>query len=472
MNILGFSEGFHDAAVTVLSDGHILFAGHSERYSEKKNDKNIDINLKKYVDNNFVIDTIAFYENTLLKKTRQFYSRQYNQVFGGRKLTWNPDRSYFHHLSHLAAAFQCSPYQEAIGVVVDAIGEWDTISIWNCSYNKNGKVKYKKVYSIKYPMSLGLLYSAATATCNLKPNEDEYILMGMSAYGKFHPPLYRKLENELHNNLHKGLWDNYLEFSHEDIAFNVQLLLEEKLEMLFNKFKDIPLVYGGGVALNCLANGKLLSGRDTFIFPNPGDAGSSLGAAALRYGKQIDFSHNYLGHHIPHVSTQQIKQIVDDLEAGNIVGVASGSAEFGPRALGNRSLLADPRTPEMKDKVNEIKKRQMYRPFAPVILEEHADIHFKLNSKNNYKFMQYAVDVISDAFPATTHVDNTARVQTVSYTAKTHSRIRDILECWFERTGCPALLNTSLNIKGRPMVNTVDHAKEFTNEYGIKVYHG
>lgn len=470
--ILGFSEGFHDAAVTVLRDGHILFAAHSERYSEKKNDKVIHSSLKKYVDDNFIVDSVAFYENTFLKQTRQLYSGQYDKVFKSRKLTWIPNRSYYHHMSHLAAAFQCSPYQEAIGIVVDAIGEWDTISIWHCSYNQKGKVKYKKIYNIKYPSSLGLFYSAATVQCNLKPNEEEYILMGMSAYGKPDAKLYARLESELDNNLHKGFFNNYMDYSKEDIAYNAQLLLEDKLEELFNMYSDLPLVYGGGVALNCLANGKLLAGKETFIFPNPGDAGSSLGAAALRYGKQINFTHNYLGHRIPFVSDEQIKLIVDDLEAGNIVGIACGRAEFGPRALGNRSLLADPRTLEMKDKVNLIKRRQMYRPFAPVILSEHANDHFDLRLSNSYQYMQYAVNVKTNDFPATTHVDFTARVQTVPQHIRPHSRIRDILECWYERTGCPALLNTSLNIKGKPMVNTIEHANEFTSEYGIKVYHG
>lgn len=472
MNILGFSEGFHDAAVTVLSDGHISFASQSERYSRKKNDKFIDINLKQYVDNNFKIDKISFYEKDLLKRARQFYSGQYKKaLFGKRTYTWKPNKSFLHHKSHVAAAFQCSPYDDAIGIVIDAIGEFDTITIWECWY-ENGLAKYKKLFSKKYPNSLGLFYSSVTQACGLKPNEDEYITMGMSGYGKFNHDLFKELQQERLLNLHKGLYGDYNNYSPEDLAYNSQKILEDELRRIIHPYKFRNIVYGGGVALNCLANGRLLKDTNNFIFPNPGDAGSSLGCAALMWGKKVHFQHMYLGHPVPLLSDNQIKDIVDLLERGEILGVCSGNAEFGPRALGNRSLIADPRTLEMKDKVNQIKKRQEFRPFAPSCLSEYVNEHFDISTKGNYEFMQHVVECKNDKFKATTHVDNTARLHVVRPSNLHVSSFRKLLECWYQRTGCPVLLNTSLNIKGQPIVNNKQDALDFQNHYGVKVFYG
>jgi carbamoyltransferase len=227
-------------------------------------------------------------------------------------------------------------------------------------------------------------------------------------------------------------------------------------------------VYQGGVALNCLANRRL--GKyfeNIWIMPNPGDAGSSLGAAALAYGKRLHWNNAYLGYNI--AGSYPVDNLVRTLLGTGIVGVASGKAEFGPRALGNRSLLADPRGLEIKDKVNEIKRRQKFRPFAPVVLAELANDYFDMQSGwHTHSYMQSVARCRQpDLYPAICHVDGTSRVQTVE---KDGSGIRQLLEYWHAITGCPMLLNTSLNIRGEPMVNDRHDADRFEILYGVKVY--
>jgi carbamoyltransferase len=223
----------------------------------------------------------------------------------------------------------------------------------------------------------------------------------------------------------------------------------------------------GGVALNCSANRNLGEYFDNiWIMPCPGDAGNSLGAAALAYGKQIHWKNAYLGCLIP--GAYPVADIVSCLLRDKIVGVASGRAEFGPRALGNRSLLADPRGADIKDRVNDIKRRQQFRPFAPVILEEHVDMYFDMPCGfHNSRYMQVIARCRHPhIFPAIVHRDGTSRVQTVP---KDGSGIRQLLEEWYKNTGCPMLLNTSLNIRGEPMVNDRADADRFEQLYGVKV---
>ena len=226
-------------------------------------------------------------------------------------------------------------------------------------------------------------------------------------------------------------------------------------------------MYGGGVALNCVANRNLGKYYDNiWIMPNPVDAGNSLGAAILGYGKNGNWNNAYLGHNI--AGDYPVNLLLDVLLTDKIVGVASGRAEFGPRALGNRSLLADPRGNEIKDKVNEIKRRQKFRPFAPVILEEYVNQYFDMpNNWNNSRYMQVVGTCRNpDLFPAIVHHDGTSRIQTVP---KDGSGIRELLEKWYVLTGCPMLLNTSLNIRGEPMVNERKDADRFEKLYGVKV---
>jgi carbamoyltransferase len=398
------------------------------------------------------------------------------KIFHGRK---GKVHIHNHHLSHAAAGFQTSPYNDATVVVIDAIGEFDTISIYNAWYDMHGKAQYKKLWGQRYPDSIGLFYSAMTQRVGLKPLDEEYILMGMAAYGKSKP--VDKMSIELiesfkditfRDNLHTGVSDTFLEGVDEmDIACSAQLIAEQLIMNVISKAKMLGgsknLVYGGGVALNCLANRLLGDYYDNiWIMPNPGDAGSSLGASCLGYGKAVNWTNAFLGHDI--TGDYPTNRILDSLLTDKIIGVANGRAEFGPRALGNRSLLADPRGTEIKDKVNEIKRRQKFRPFAPIILEEHVDNYFDMpNGFDNSRYMQTIARCRHpDLFPAIVHADGTSRVQTVS---KDGSGIRELLEKWYILTGCPMLLNTSLNVRGEPMINDRKDADRFELMYNVKV---
>jgi len=273
-------------------------------------------------------------------------------------------------------------------------------------------------------------------------------------------------------NLHTGFDADFLGgATNEDIAASAQRLTEYLIHQVMTRAKNFGwsdnLVYMGGVALNCLANRRLGEYFDNiWIMPCPGDAGSSLGAAALAHGGCVQWTGANLGHDIP--GDYPVDSAMAALLRDRIVGVASGRAEFGPRALGNRSLLADPRGKDIKDQVNEIKRRQKFRPFAPVILEELADHYFDMpRCWSDSRYMQIVARCRHpDLFPAVIHVDGTSRVQTVP---RDGSGIRQLLEAWYAETGCPMLLNTSLNIRGEPMVNDRADADRFEREYGVQV---
>ena len=493
MNILGISAGFHDAAATVLdNDGNILFASHSERYSKQKSDANFCSPLIRELENYNPIGTVAYYERPLVKQLRQLYAGQgfewnklsvkklvHNQI--GHAKWWDLQnyKSYNHHLSHAAAGFQTSPFTKATVVVIDAIGEFETTSIYAAEY-VDGKAKYTKLWQQHYPHSIGLFYSAMTERVGLKPMDEEYILMGMAAYGEAGFGDLMKMDlvdNEwdikFKQNLHMGLEQKYLSHIGEvDLAAGAQDLVEDLILNVMMRAKQFKwsdnLVYMGGCALNCSANRRIGNYFDNiWIMPNPGDAGSSLGAAALAYGKQVHWENAYLGHNI--AGNYPVNNILDGLLTDKIVGVASGRAEFGPRALGNRSLLADPRGKDIKEKVNDIKRRQQFRPFAPVILEELADTYFDMpRGWSDSRYMQTVARCrVPELFPAIVHADGTSRVQTVP---KDGSGIRELLEKWYLMTDCPMLLNTSLNIRGEPMVNDRTDADRFEKLYGVKVY--
>ena len=493
MTILGISAGFHDAAATVLDyDGNILFAGHSERYSKKKNDADISPGLIADVLHYGQPEQVAYYERPWRKQLRQWYSGQgiewnkftvrsiLQQQLSGVDFDYAAVTSFNHHRSHAAAGFQTSSFDRATVVVIDAVGEWDTISIWGAEYDSVGRARYTKLWSQGYPHSIGLFYSAATARVGLRPLDEEYILMGMAAYG--HNNISNRLRYDLiHNeyeirfkeNLHTGLSQKYLsDYSDFDIAAGVQDLAEDLILNVMFRAKKLNwsrnLVYMGGVALNCSANRRVGSYFDNiWIMPCPGDAGNSLGAAALAHGRRLRWTDAYLGHEIP--GEYPVRALVDHLQSDRIVGVASGRAEFGPRALGNRSLLADPRGSDIKDLVNEIKRRQKFRPFAPVVLAEHVHEFFDMpRGWHSSPYMQSVADCRRpDLYPAICHVDGTSRVQTVPADG---SGIRRLLEVWYERTGCPLLLNTSLNIRGQPMVNDRADADRFQAAYNVPVF--
>ena len=446
MTVVGFSEGFHDAAISLVKGDRIVYASHSERYSKVKNDKWLhkqqlkSCNMKGMINNR----TVAFHEKRWLKNTRRLYS---GKAWKNDNTTVEYDKSFYHHQSHAAAGYYTAPFDDCNILVIDSIGEWDTISIWD---------NMKKIKSWKYPYSLGLLYSAITQRIGLKPNEDEYITMGMAAYGE---PIY-DMEYLLQQNNHFGVGNIFPSAKNEDLAASVQALYEKKLLELVAKCPKKNLIIMGGCALNCKAN-SLIKDKNIWILPSPGDAGNAIGAAALVNKKKLNWKNPYLGYYI--MNGIDPRDVVKELLENKVCGVANGSAEFGPRALGNRSLLGDPRY-DIKDTVNDIKRRQKFRPFAPAILEEYADEYFD-GPMNRY--MQFVSKAKHD-YSSVTHVDGTARVQLVEKDCQ--SIIRPILEEWYDETGCPMLLNTSLNIKGQPIVNDWNDAKNFMEKYNVAVF--
>ena len=500
MIILGISSGFHDAAVTVIKSGKILFAGHSERYSKKKNDPWLNSELINAALEYGKPDQIVLHENSRAKKLRCLRAGDFNEFKELSQAEWIkefypqlagiPIKEYWHHETHASAGVLTSPYNECAVMVIDAIGEFDTATIWHWKDKQ-----LKKLHSTKYPSSLGLFYTACTHRVGLKPNEDEYILMGMAAYGD--PVKARKLSRQMgkdffkhewaytkisesvkmKKNLQKGMRPSmYADYGDFDIAMAAQMQVEERILAFAEYAKELTgsdnLVFMGGVALNCVANSRLkeVGFTDLHIMPNPGDAGSSLGAAALEYfhqtGRKIKSFTPYLGKNIP--GSYPVKAALNSLEKGEIFGIANGRAEFGPRALGNRSLCADPRGSEIQDRVNQIKKRQEFRPFAPVILEEFAHEYFDMPVDAS-PYMQYVARCkFPDLFPAIVHKDGTSRVQTV--TQKQHPGLYMLLREFYKRTGCPMILNTSLNIKGQPIVNDVEDAALFAKHYGVPVH--
>ena len=486
----GISALAHDAALAVFDNHQLVFASHAERYSGIKNDKWLN---QLIIDDALKYgkpDQIHFYENTWIKKTRQAWAGQWGLVFTKPSIRNHlaqfnikgvPIKMHSHHRSHAAAGYFTSVYKDATVVVIDSIGEWECLTVWQAYDNK-----LKKVYTQNYPHSVGLWYSAMTQRVYFKPNEEEYILMGMSALGNpikyfgemkrnFFDHNNRGFDTKFNINLHRGCqtWLSEANTIQDlcDLAATTQALYEENFERIIKHAKITQpsnnLVLVGGCALNCVANPIAKKYYDNvWIVPNPGDAGSSIGCVLDEIGR-IKWPGPYLGYEIQ--GEYPVKELVAKLETQKIVGVANGRAEFGPRALGHRSLLADPRGPNIKDTVNAIKHRQEFRPFAPAILEEHVSEYFDTSTIGTQSpYMQYtAVCKRPDEFPAIVHVDNTSRIQTVS---KSDSPgFRALLEAWYEKTGCPMLLNTSLNIKGKPMVNNEQDAKDWTNKYGVPV---
>jgi carbamoyltransferase len=491
----GISANSHDAALAVfdieLSSMELVFASQAERYSGIKNDAHLNEALIQDAWNNYgAPDEIIWYERPLAKSFRQLRAGQ------GFRFGENNVRNYLaqhnlrapvrysdHHLSHAAGGFYTSGFTDACVVALDSIGEFDTFTIWMAADKK-----LKKVFAQKYPHSVGLWYSAITQRVGLKPQEDEYILMGMAAYGD-PKRLYNDMRRDFikkwptvgdpsilfTENLHRGCRDWRPDLNTEqdlfDIAAAAQAIYEHILEYILQdasvRVKSKNLVLTGGCALNCSANAIAHRYFDqVWIMPNPGDAGSAVGSVLGHYRQHITWTGPYLGHKIK--GKYPVESVVQELLANRICGVASGASEFGPRAFGNRSLLADPRSADIRDRVNDIKQRQRFRPFAPAILAEHAEQYF---SGVVGPYMQYTAQCKRpDLYPAIVHADGTSRVQTVAKTDPGAAGFRQLLERWYALTGCPMLLNTSLNVKGKPIVNTRADADRFEKTYGVQVF--
>ncbi|MGG2464368.1 carbamoyltransferase [Streptomyces sp. RGM 3693] len=487
-NILGVSCRGHDAAVSVVRDGELVYASHCERYSRVKNDPQLApaavADALSRVDR---IDAVVHYERPLRTRTRQLRAGQFasaldphglraylRSVPGLRRA---PVHTVGHHESHAAGGYFTSGFDEAAVVVVDAIGEWDTISVWSAH-----GTTLTKVAGVRYPHSIGLLYSAFTQRVGFRPNEEEYIMMGLAAYGT--PDLADLIWDDfvrcadwpdfrLTRSVHRGIadWRPHLTDA-ATLAASVQEVTERLLDGLFawaaRAVGSRNLVYSGGVALNCAYNSQLArSGAfdRIWIMPSPGDSGSAIGAALALLRRHVSWPGPYLGHAI--TGEPDLDEAVRRLVRGEVIGMAHGRSEFGPRALGNRSLLADPRPAAAKRKVNAIKRREQFRPFAPAVLAEHAPDLFDLPVPHS-PYMQYVAPCRDpEQLLSVCHVDGTSRVQTVRQPE--NPVFHELLTRFHHETGCPVLLNTSLNIKGEPLVNTRADAQRFQKSHGIPV---
>lgn len=481
--ILGVNCDNHDASMALVDKDSILWAGHSERYSRIKNDST----LNKVMTNEMLSygkpDVIVISDRRFAKASRRLFSGErpiithYKDILKNIGLGGIPCEFVGHHESHAAAGYFTSQFNDASILVVDSIGEWDTVSIWEARGNS-----LSRVMSCHYPNSIGLFYSAMTQYVGLKPNEEEYILMGMAAFGepkhademldiffsKWSPPMIKT-----RHNLHRGCkwWESGRNYNKFDIAASAQSIIElylmQTIKWMRRNLLSNNLVFMGGVALNCVANSLLTKVYPSmYVMPNPGDAGNSIGACASLTYRKLKWQGPYLGTNIDR--ELNIDEIVKRLTQGDIVGIANGRAEFGPRALGNRSLLCDPRGINAKDKMNIVKKREMFRPFAPAVLSEYAHEYFDMPIAES-PYMQFVSKCKNpEKFPAIYHIDYTSRVQTVS--KNDNPTFRALLERWYDVTGCPILLNTSLNIKGQPLVNTWNDAIQFRNMHGVNIF--
>lgn len=491
MIVWGISANSHDAAIAVFVDNELVYASHSERYSRKKNDGNLDLSMVEELKSKFgEPNMVVWYERPFVKTIRQLsagqgwlwkennvkkYLKKYNITC--------PITYKWHHESHAAAGYYTSGFGQATVVVIDAIGEYDTLSVWLGQGNK-----LSKVWSQIYPDSIGLWYSAMTQRIGLKPNEEEYILMGMAALGN--PDRlsgdiladfvsWGEHENTLitfQKNLHKGCKHWRPDLVTDQDMYDIAAATQHVYQLMFNRIMQHAinmtghsenLVLMGGCALNCVANRDAYTYfKNVWIMPNPGDAGSAVGAVLADWQKHIVWPGAYLGHDMGYKTSN--KAIVDYLVEHKICGLARGPAEYGPRSLGNRSLIADPRGDDVKARLNTIKRREEFRPFAPSVLAEHAADIFEMPTEFT-PYMQYAVKCRRPGlYPGIVHFDGTSRVQTV--TQQDNPQFHALLTEWYKRTGCPMLVNTSLNIKGEPIVNTHEDAVRWQETYGLLVF--
>lgn len=581
MDILGLSCYFHDAAAALIRDGELIAAAEEERFTRKKHDYEfpqnaIDFCLKFGNLKSQDLDYVVFFEKPFIKFERLLLCSMQTfpsslKLFREAMITWLGDKLWIrhliqkrlklpaskilfseHHLSHAASAFFCSPFDESAILTVDGVGEWTTATI-----GIGNETSIKILKEIRFPHSLGLLYSAFTAYLGFEVNEGEYKVMGMAPFGEpkyvdkvkklirlsgdgsfelnmeyfsFHQSsdktYNRKFENLFGPSRKPDSYfftsasgypsyfgqkpSNYDELCREnqfyaDIAASIQAVTEDVLLKMANQaYQETGLknlCMAGGVALNSVANGKILKQtpfEQIYIQPSAGDGGGALGAALFAYhmvlGKPRKFimEHAYWGethgngeiysflkeNAIPHEGIENeerlIERVADQLSAGKVVGWYQGRFEWGPRALGNRSILADPRRTDMKDIVNtKIKFREPFRPFAPSVLVEETENYFSLPEASNHypaRFMLYVVDVNidkHDVIPAITHVDGTGRLQTVQ--KEINPRYYKLIETFGQATGVPVVLNTSFNLKGEPIVNTPQEAFSSFQRSGMDV---
>jgi carbamoyltransferase len=528
-NIIGISAFFHDAAACLLCDGKLVAAASEERFSRIKHDPSLPVNavafcLKKAGLSIADIDCIAYYEDPAKKMSRQLWmisqSKQKSVESDDRQcdpqraereirtlLQFNGPIEYVdHHLSHAASSFFFSGFEDAAIFTVDGVGEWATTA-----YGRGSGASIALFEEVHFPNSLGLLYTAITTYLGFSANESEYKVMGLAPYGR--PKYLKECQRLVQSDSDIGRYHidmSYFDFLggdrmysdrlctlfgqpararetevlqfHKDVARSIQVVLEEILiekSRYLRRKVDLPcLCMAGGVALNCVANGRILreSGFEKlFVQPAADDSGGALGAAAMAYAltagkrpcnEQLRdvrlgpvFSQEDIARRLRAMPLRFLdfnnredelaEYVAGRLAAGEIVGWFQGAMEFGPRALGARSILADPRDPCMRDRVNAlVKKREAFRPFAPSVLAHRAHEHFDLDVPSPFMLLTCQVRSRLD-LPAITHVDGSARVQTVT---EENEKFYRLLTAFETRTGCPILLNTSFNVKGEPIV--------------------
>jgi len=497
MRYVGFSEFYHDGALSVINeDGTIEFASHGERFSKRKNDPVIPDSL--WDDYTTDKDHISFYEDIELRKKHRekWDSTRFKEV---ATITHTAslevpnynvlafDQQHEHHQSHCASAFYTRPWEDkddTVLVSIDGAGEVQCAVIYDSNFNL--------IKQWQYPKSVGMVYTTCTKELGLRPLEDEYVVMGLSSYGSPISSLVNSLmqwytdipymnpdyliggevdTGEGKMGIHamtRIIRDAVEQYDDAEVAASVQAFAEWAILDIMKEARKHgrKLCYSGGCAQNVVINSMIKDMfDDVHIAVSPTDAGSSLGTAAMSWaeatGKDRLVWTPYLGYNIK--GDVNPKEVVQHLLDNKVCGLANGKAEFGPRALGNRSLIADVRY-DVKDTVNTIKRRQKYRTFAPAILEEFADEYFD-GHMNEY--MQYTSTAKHD-YASVTHVDGTARVQVVKKDCE--SIFRKVIEEYYEKTGVPMLLNTSLNIRGRPMVNDEHDARLWEQKYGVKVF--
>lgn len=555
MYILGISCYYHDSAAVILKDGILVAAADEERFSRKKHDASfpkraIQFCLKKAGIRSEDLAYVVFYEKPFLKferiflnaltyspKTLSFFRESMKEWFFDKiwikshiisELQIDPKKLLFceHHLSHMASSFFCSPFEKSALLSIDGVGEWATTS-WGVGNGTSIDIKEE----IRFPNSIGLLYSAFTVFTGYQANEGEYKLMGLAPYGK---PKYVDLIKKVVNSKKDGSYAldlNYFSYQYDingiytrkfielfgkentkadeiipyyaDIAASIQAVVEELLLDIVNyvqqKTKLDTLCYAGGVALNSKANWILLNKskfKQLFIQPSAGDSGGALGAALWAYhtvlGKKRSFvmEHAYYGaseteeeikktldkekikYRVIKNEESLVDQITDKMIKGKVIGWVQDEFEWGPRALGHRSILADPRTFAMKDIVNrKIKFREAFRPFAPSAMYETADNFFSVGNKKSHQpfgFMLYVVPVTKnkrDKLGAITHVDGTARPQFVQ--KEINPLYHKLIQSFGKKTDVPVIMNTSFNLKGEPIVNTTAEALSTFKRSGI-----
>jgi len=548
--VLGLSFYYHDSSAALVKDGVLVAAAEEERFSRVKHDSGfphlaIDFVLGRAGATIQDVDFVVFYEKPFVKFERMLLTAmatfpRSSAVFRESMQRWVSDKLWVkshmtkklgipaskllfaeHHMSHAAASFFTSPFEEAAILTVDGAGEWTTSTM---GVGKGTKIEIKK--EIRFPHSLGLLYSAFTTYCGFEVNEGEYKLMGMHPYGK--PRFVDKIKELIHIGKDGSLWHDMRYFAYHyspdstlspafgehfgkpardpklgdtsldpyycDMAASIQKVTEEVVLAMARHLHEETglkkLVMAGGVALNSVANYKVLREgpfEELYIMPAPGDDGGSVGAAYWAYNHVLGqprgpaLDHAYLGSEYSDAEIQAFLEkydipyrhfAVDEefydyaaqaLVDGQVCGWFRGRFEFGPRALGARSIIADPRRPEMKDKLNStIKFREPFRPFAPSVLEERANEFFDIpDAEKHYpaRFMLYVAPVRVEkrsVLPAITHEDGSGRLQTV-YQA-TNPAYHGVIRRFGEITGVPVIMNTSFNLKGEPIVESPAHA--------------